>query len=163
MPTLPASRTPQSSRTDHSRTEDGDPTHDRSAESLYVPVQTCSAGFSLRIYRTPIGTRTAVAFTSALQLSRVLGPQQPWIRLAATAVRALAAPLGVDRLSVDPLLTARRQPEADHTSWTKPEAAVAGVPAGPPAGAPRPALSARTARPTQDGKAKAPTGRATAA
>ncbi|NGN63538.1 hypothetical protein G5C51_06415 [Streptomyces sp. A7024] len=60
------------------------------------------------MFRTPLGTRTAVAFTSEMALSRVLGPAQPWIRLGEAALRAMALPLGADRITVDPLLTARR-------------------------------------------------------
>ncbi|MEV0260146.1 SAV_915 family protein [Streptomyces sp. NPDC050617] len=87
--------------------EDGEPSDSRAAGPLYVPVRTCPAGFALRVFRTPLGTRTAVAFTSRRRLSHVLGPQQPFIRLARPAVLALAEPLGIARLSVDPLLTAR--------------------------------------------------------
>ncbi|MEU7046107.1 SAV_915 family protein [Streptomyces varsoviensis] len=95
--------------------EDGDPSDSREAGPLYVPVRTCPAGYALRVFRTPLGTRTAVAFSSKRRLSHVLGPQQPFIRLARPAVLALAEPLGIARLSVDPLLTARppkaRRPE----------------------------------------------------
>lgn len=62
----------------------------------------------LRMFRTPLGTRTAVAFTSQAALSRALGPEQEWVRLGEPALRALTAPLGADRITVDPLLTARR-------------------------------------------------------
>ncbi|MQY15484.1 hypothetical protein SRB5_56660 [Streptomyces sp. RB5] len=73
---------------------------------LFVPVTSASGGCTLRMFRTPLGTRTAVAFTSESALRRALGPAQPWIRLAEQAVRSLAAPLGAARLTVDPLLTA---------------------------------------------------------
>ncbi|MFF4529738.1 SAV_915 family protein [Streptomyces sp. NPDC001407] len=73
---------------------------------LYVPVRRCSSGFALRVFRSPLGDRTAVAFTTKRRLSDVLGTEQVSIRLALPAVRALAAPLGVDLVSVDPQLTA---------------------------------------------------------
>ncbi|MEO3762115.1 SAV_915 family protein [Streptomyces sp. B8F3] len=65
-------------------------------------------GMRLRMFRTPLGTRTAVAFTSQAALVRALGPEQKWVRLGEPALRALTAPLGADRITVDPLLTARR-------------------------------------------------------
>ncbi|WP_419998736.1 SAV_915 family protein [Streptomyces boninensis] len=76
---------------------------------LYVPVHSGpGGGCAMRMFRTPLGTRTAVAFTSEAALGRVLGPAQPWIRIAESALQALALPLGADRITVDPLLTARR-------------------------------------------------------
>ncbi|WBB62194.1 hypothetical protein O7599_06580 [Streptomyces sp. WMMC500] len=75
---------------------------------LYVPVQDGGTGLRLRMFRTPLGTRTAVAFTTQAALVRALGPQQKWVRLGEPALRALTAPLGTDRITVDPLLTARR-------------------------------------------------------
>ncbi|MCD9140692.1 SAV_915 family protein [Streptomyces albireticuli] len=74
--------------------------------ALYVPVRPCPSGFALRVFRSPLGDRTAVAFTTERRLSDVLGPGQPSVRLALPAVRALAAPLGVALVSVDPQLTA---------------------------------------------------------
>ncbi|RLV10503.1 hypothetical protein CTZ27_01650 [Streptomyces griseocarneus] len=73
---------------------------------LYVPVRRCPDGFALRVFRSPLGDRTAVAFTTERRLSDVLGAGQASIRLALPAVRALAAPLGVELVSVDPQLTA---------------------------------------------------------
>ncbi|MGK5733955.1 SAV_915 family protein [Streptomyces sp. URMC 124] len=75
-------------------------------QPLYVPVRRCAYGFALRVFRSPLGTRTAVAFTTERRLSDVLGPGQPSVRLALPAVRALATPLGVAAVSVDPQLTA---------------------------------------------------------
>ncbi|WP_407562086.1 SAV_915 family protein [Streptomyces sp. 184] len=80
---------------------------------LYVPVLHTRTGMRLRMFRTPLGTRTAVAFTSQAALCRALGPEQEWVRLGEPALRALTAPLGADRITVDPLLTARR-PYAHH-------------------------------------------------
>ncbi len=75
---------------------------------LYVPVRHGRSGTRLRLFRTPLGTRTAVAFTSQAALRRALGAEQEWVRLGEPALRALTAPLGADRITVDPLLTARR-------------------------------------------------------
>lgn len=86
--------------------------------SLYVPVRRGPAGSVVRLWRTPFGTRTAVAFTSDRRLRSVLGPTQPWIRLSEAALRRMVEPLGAILLTVDPLLTAR--PPA---SWTTPEPA----------------------------------------
>lgn len=80
---------------------------------LYVPVLHGRSGMRLRMFRTPLGTRTAVAFTSHDALRGALGPEQKWVRLGEPALRALTAPLGTDQITVDPLLTARR-PHADH-------------------------------------------------
>lgn len=90
--------------------------------SLFVPVRRGPAGVVLRLWRTPFGTRTAVAFTSDQRLRSVLGPCQPWIRLSEAALRRMAEPLGAPRLTVDPLLTARPP-----TSWSD---AAAGRPCG---------------------------------
>jgi hypothetical protein len=83
--------------------------------SLYVPVRRGPAGDVVRLWRTPFGTRTAVAFTSDRRLRSVLGPCEPWIRLSENALRGLAEPLGALRLTIDPVLTAR--PPA---SWSEP-------------------------------------------
>ncbi|MGW7412420.1 SAV_915 family protein [Streptomyces sp. NPDC054863] len=88
---------------------DADPDEPGSAGggALYVPVRLGSAGGRyLRFLRTPLGHRTAVGFSSAARLGDVLGAQQPWVRLGEPALRALAAPLGVTVLTVDPQLTA---------------------------------------------------------
>ncbi len=86
--------------------EDGEPSHPGPAQPLFVPVRPCRAGFALRVFRTPLGTRTAVAFTTRRRLSDCLGQDVPAVRLALPAVRALAAPLGVGLIRVDPQLTA---------------------------------------------------------
>ncbi|WNI18548.1 SAV_915 family protein [Actinacidiphila sp. ITFR-21] len=75
--------------------------------SLYVPVRRGPAGAVVRLWRTPFGSRTAVAFTSDQRLRSVLGPTQPWIRLSESALRRMAEPLGAVHLTVDPVLTAR--------------------------------------------------------
>ncbi|MHC5909269.1 SAV_915 family protein, partial [Streptomyces sp. S6] len=45
-----------------------------------------------------------------------LGPDQPWLRLAEPALRALALPLGVTAVTVDPRFTA--PPPAGHPQRT---------------------------------------------
>jgi hypothetical protein len=89
---------------DSPRADDGEPSEPDPL--LYVPVRPCADGFSLRVFRSPLGARTAVAFTTERLLREVFGPDQPSIRLALPAVRALTAPLGVEHVSVDPQLTA---------------------------------------------------------
>ncbi|MEV5155688.1 SAV_915 family protein [Streptomyces werraensis] len=81
---------------------------DRSpAGPLYVPVRPGPRRCAIRLFRTPLGDRTAVGFTSARGLLATLGPAQAWIRLAEPALRALTAPLGVTTVTVDPVLTAQ--------------------------------------------------------
>ncbi|MET9851680.1 SAV_915 family protein [Streptomyces sp. NPDC006450] len=73
---------------------------------LYVPVLPGRAEVVVRLFRTPLGARTAVAFTCADRLVATLGPGRPWIRLSESALRAMAEPLGASLLTVDPTLTA---------------------------------------------------------
>ncbi|MFH9612580.1 SAV_915 family protein [Streptomyces pratensis] len=86
--------------------EDPDPLQPSRAGALFVPVRRGPMGYCARLFRTPLGIRTAVAFTDELQLLHALGRRQTWIRLSEPAVRALVAPLGVVDLVVDPLLAA---------------------------------------------------------
>ncbi|MFG3142812.1 SAV_915 family protein [Streptomyces sp. NPDC048211] len=86
--------------------EDLDPLDANRAGTLFVPARPGPAGYSARLFRTPLGGRTAVAFTDERRLTRTLGQQQGWIRLSEPAVRALVAPLGIVDLTVDPLLAA---------------------------------------------------------
>lgn len=86
--------------------DDPEPADPSPAGPLYVPVRPGPSGCAARFFRTPLGDRTAVAFTSAHLLTATLGPDQNWIRLAEPALRALAAPLGVTTLTVDPRFTA---------------------------------------------------------
>lgn len=75
------------------------------AGPLYVPVRPGPARTAaLRLFRTAPGTRTAVAFTGPGPLAAALGPDAPWIVLCESALRALAEPLGVTRLTLDPVL-----------------------------------------------------------
>lgn len=93
-------------------TEDPGPSERCPAGLLYVPVRPGPAGCTARLFRTPPGGRTAVGFTSERRLTATLGPAQPWIRLAEPAVRALAEPLGVTALTVDPPCAAPALPVA---------------------------------------------------
>ncbi|MEU9342459.1 SAV_915 family protein [Streptomyces sp. NPDC048278] len=86
--------------------DDSEPSDRSPAGPLFVPVRPGPAGCAARFFRTPLGERTAVGFTSARALAATLGPDQAWIRLAAPALRALAAPLGVTTVTVDPQLSA---------------------------------------------------------
>ncbi|GAB7106526.1 hypothetical protein JCM4814A_48400 [Streptomyces phaeofaciens JCM 4814] len=86
--------------------DDPEPADRFPAGPLYVPVRPGPSGCTARLFRTPLGGRTAVGFTSARRLAATLGPGQAWIRLAEPALRALAAPLGVTTVTVDPQLTA---------------------------------------------------------
>ncbi|MFD8221285.1 SAV_915 family protein [Streptomyces sp. NPDC059340] len=95
--------------------EDPEPCERVPAGLLFVPVRSGPAGCTARLFRTPLGGRTAVGFTSAAKLTATLGPDQASIRLSEPALRALAAPLGVTALTVDPQFSA---PSADRTAAT---------------------------------------------
>jgi hypothetical protein len=111
-----------------------EPSAGTARRSLYVPVKRGPAGSVIRLWRTPVGTRTAVAFTTDRRLRSVLGPTQEWIRLSEEALRRMAEPLGALHLTVDPLLTARPPaswsqetpaPESGSASGIVPESAIA--------------------------------------
>ncbi|MFE9042725.1 SAV_915 family protein [Streptomyces sp. NPDC012421] len=74
----------------------------RRAGRLCVPVRPGPRACVTRLFRTPFGDRTAVAFSCPARLREVLGPAQPWIVLSEPALRALVAPLGVRELRIDP-------------------------------------------------------------
>jgi hypothetical protein len=93
---------------EHPSAEDAEPSHRAPAGTLFVPVRSGPHGCRVRLFRTPMGGRTAVAFTSLRLLTATLGAEQSWIRLAESAVRALGEPLGVTALTIDPQLVARR-------------------------------------------------------
>ncbi|MFC9679630.1 SAV_915 family protein [Streptomyces sp. NPDC056948] len=86
--------------------EDPEPSDRLPAGPLFVPVRPGPGGCVARLFRTPLGERTTVGFTSRRALAETLGPDQKWIRLAEPALRALTAPLGVTTLTVDPQLCA---------------------------------------------------------
>ncbi len=71
--------------------EDPEPCEPGPAGPLFVPVRPGPAGCVARLFRTPVGERTAVAFTTPQRLSAALGARQPWIRLSEPALRDLAA------------------------------------------------------------------------
>ncbi|MFF8913065.1 SAV_915 family protein [Streptomyces sp. NPDC015032] len=89
---------------DNQSAEDPEPLQPDRTGALFVPVRPGPAGCCARLFRTPLGIRTAVAFTNERQLILALGEGQTRIRLSEPAVRALVAPLGVAGLVVDPLL-----------------------------------------------------------
>lgn len=101
--------------------EDPEPSERGPAGPLFVPVRPGPAGCVARLFRTPVGGRTAVAFTTPQLLTAELGARQPWIRLSEPALRALTEPLGVTRVTVDPRLTPR-------TSVPSPPGRVAATP-----------------------------------
>ncbi|MEV7676096.1 SAV_915 family protein [Streptomyces sp. NPDC088752] len=86
--------------------DDPEPEEPVPAGLLHVPVRPGTTEVVLRMFRTPLGERTAVGFTRPDLLATVLGAEQPWIRLSAPALRALASALGTCRLTVDPTFTA---------------------------------------------------------
>ncbi|GAA2157411.1 hypothetical protein GCM10009760_59570 [Kitasatospora kazusensis] len=86
--------------------EDPVPSQRVPAGYLLVPVRSGPLGHAARLFRTPLGDRTALAFTTEQHLRAALGPAQPWIALAEPALRALTEPLGVTTLTVDPRFVA---------------------------------------------------------
>ncbi|MFF3688056.1 SAV_915 family protein [Streptomyces sp. NPDC002187] len=86
--------------------DDPEPEERVPAGPLCVPVRPGPGGAALRLFRTPLGARTAVGFTSPSLLAATLGAGQPWTVLSEPALRAMAVPLGVARLTLDPTLTA---------------------------------------------------------
>ncbi|MFD8012879.1 SAV_915 family protein [Streptomyces sp. NPDC058955] len=111
-PADPAPVAPESAQPEPAAQEsaDPDPLEPVPGGRLCVPVRPGSHGVSTRLFRTPVGTRTAVAFTRPERLRATLGADQPWIPLSEPALRALARPLGVHALTVDPVLTAPYTP-----------------------------------------------------
>ncbi|GAA1018213.1 hypothetical protein Aple_034180 [Acrocarpospora pleiomorpha] len=72
---------------------------------LFVPIRIGASFLSLRLFRTPSGTRTAVAFSSSARLAEVLGAEQPWTRISEPGLRGLLQDLGVVGVVVDPTVT----------------------------------------------------------
>ncbi|MCX5588607.1 hypothetical protein OHA32_35550 [Streptomyces erythrochromogenes] len=111
---------------------DSEPEEQSPAGPLYVAARPGGAHVVVRLFRTPLGARTAVGFTSPERLAATLGTAQPWIRLFEAALRAMARPLGAPPpLTVDPVLTAPAVPAAGTAG---------------PAGAPFPRVPETTAR-----------------
>lgn len=96
-------------------TEDPEPEERASARPLFVPVLKGPAGWVARMFRTPLGSRTAVGFTSEQRLAATLGQAHAWIRLSPHALRALAQPLGIAHVAVDPRLAAPAPPPVVRT------------------------------------------------
>ncbi|WP_063831119.1 SAV_915 family protein [Streptomyces griseus] len=130
--------------------DDPEPAEPAPAGHLCVPVRPGAHGVALRLFRTPVGARTAVAFTTAERLRATLGADRPWVPLSEPALRALARPLGVHALTVDPVFTApfTRAPALDGSALhgSAPDRSVSDGPvsggpaaASPYPGAPRPA------------------------
>ncbi|GGY39566.1 SAV_915 family protein [Streptomyces omiyaensis] len=88
------------------RGDDAGPGERPRARRLCVPVRPGPGGCVPRLFRTPVGDRTAVAFSAPARLTEVLGAAQPWIVLAEPALRALVEPLGVRELRIDAALGA---------------------------------------------------------
>jgi hypothetical protein len=98
--------------------EDPEPSEPVPAGPLFVPVRPGPVGCTARFFRTPLGGRTAVGFTTERQLVATLGADQEWIMLSEHALRALATPLGVAALTVDPQFAAPA-PAATPTAETQ--------------------------------------------
>ncbi|MFI0811908.1 SAV_915 family protein [Streptomyces echinatus] len=81
-----------------------------STTRLFVPVHRRRHVHLIRLFRTPPGGRTVVGFTSRARLAIELGDDQACVELAEPILRALAEPLGVTRLTVDPHLVAAPVP-----------------------------------------------------
>ncbi|MEV7531554.1 SAV_915 family protein [Streptomyces hydrogenans] len=116
---------------------DAEPAEPAPAGRLCVPVRPGAHGVTTRLYRTPVGARTAVAFTSPERLRATLGGDQPWIPLSEPALRALTRPLGIRALTVDPVLTAPFTPAPTPTP-AGPAPAPEAVPGPPYPARPRP-------------------------
>ncbi|MFD3808552.1 SAV_915 family protein [Streptomyces sp. NPDC058611] len=86
--------------------DDPEPEERIPARPLYVPARPGATGVVVRLFRTPLGARTAVGFTAPDRLVATLGAEQTWIRLSGSALRAMAEPLGASLLTVDPTFTA---------------------------------------------------------
>ncbi|QIY99325.2 SAV_915 family protein [Streptomyces sp. S1D4-11] len=108
--------------------QDPEPCERVPAGLLFVPVRSGPAGCTARLFRTPLGSRTAVGFTSAAKLTATLGPDQASIRLSEPALRALAAPLGVTALTVDPQFSAPRPTAPRPRSVSARTPGAAGIP-----------------------------------
>ncbi|MBP2056202.1 hypothetical protein J2Z21_009220 [Streptomyces griseochromogenes] len=67
--------------------EDPEPSDRFPAGPLFVPVRPGPSGCAARLFRTPVGDRTAVGFTSVRSLTVTLGPEQAWINQAEPALR----------------------------------------------------------------------------
>ncbi|MEU8762878.1 SAV_915 family protein [Streptomyces sp. NPDC048659] len=120
---------------------------------FYVPVRPGTSFVVVRMFRTPLGIRTAVVFTASDRLVGTLGPGQPWIRLSEAALRALVEPLGVTLVTIDPALTAPQvaaapspgSPSAARARTIDPALTAPQVAAAPSPGSPSAARARSTA------------------
>ncbi|MEV7723432.1 SAV_915 family protein [Streptomyces sp. NPDC101733] len=97
--------------------DDPEPEEPVPAGLLYVPVRPGSAGAAgtvIRLFRTPLGLRTAVGFTRVERLTATLGDGQARVRLSESLLRELCAPLGAELITVDPTLSAPAVTPATH-------------------------------------------------
>ncbi|GAB1821015.1 hypothetical protein HerbRD11066_41790 [Herbidospora sp. RD11066] len=117
---------------------------------LFVPVRNSGCADALRVFRTPDGARTAVAFTSPVRLARVLGPDQHWIRLCEPALRALVTDIGVHDLVIDPQAASTQPatPQAASAQAVSAHAASAQAAGAQRATAQRATVQAASTRPT---------------
>ncbi|GGX43721.1 SAV_915 family protein [Streptomyces chryseus] len=95
--------------------DDPEPEERVPAGLLYVPVRPGGAEVVVRLFRTPLGARTAVGFTTEERLASTLGGTQSWIRLSESALRGMTEPLGAALVTVDPTITAPRVTAAGTT------------------------------------------------
>ncbi|AYV31270.1 hypothetical protein EES41_31530 [Streptomyces sp. ADI95-16] len=87
--------------------EDPEPEERIPAGLLYVPVRPGDAAAAvIRLFRTPLGARTAVGFTRRERLVSTLGAGQGYIRLSESVLRELCDPLGAALITIDPMLSA---------------------------------------------------------
>ncbi|MEU8778932.1 SAV_915 family protein [Streptomyces sp. NPDC048606] len=87
--------------------EDPEPEERIPAGLLYVPVRPGDgSGAVIRLFRTPLGARTAVGFTRRERLTATLGERQGCVRLSEALLRELCEPLGARLITVDPTLSA---------------------------------------------------------
>jgi hypothetical protein len=77
---------------------------------MVVPVRTGSGIVCLQCGRLPTGERVGIAFTTEARLAGVMGADQAWIHLNDRAMKAMLAPLGVNRIQVDPGLVSASLP-----------------------------------------------------
>ncbi|MEV0991902.1 SAV_915 family protein [Streptomyces sp. NPDC049949] len=106
--------------------DDPEPEERVPAGLLYVPVRPGrGAEAVIRLFRTPLGARTAVGFTRTDLLAATLGEGQGCIRMSESLLRELCAPLGADLITVDPTLSAPAPAPAPPAAAPAPPAAAA--------------------------------------
>ncbi|UQX04217.1 SAV_915 family protein [Streptomyces sp. RerS4] len=97
--------------------EDPEPEERIPAGLLYVPVRPGEGGGTvIRLFRTPLGARTAVGFTRRERLAATLGAGQKCVRLSESLLRKLCEPLGAGLVTVDPTLSAPAAGPTSHRS-----------------------------------------------